>query len=134
MYYRADMRVDVITKEYPPEIYGGAGVHVAELVAALRTSVDVQVRAFGADRDEAGTFAYRTPTELAGANAAIQTLGTDLAMVGDIAAAAVVHSHTWYANFAVHIASQVLGISPVSTSPRLVIMLSIMGESHGFRY
>jgi len=52
------MRVDIITKEYPPEVYGGAGVHVTELVKALRESIDVQVRAFGAERDEPGTKAY----------------------------------------------------------------------------
>ncbi|MFC7789634.1 glycogen synthase [Microbacterium sp. MAHUQ-60] len=128
------MRVDVITREYPPEIYGGAGVHVAELVAALRTSIDVQVRAFGADRDEAGTFAYRTPTELAGANAAIQTLGTDLAMVGDIAGADVVHSHTWYANFAGHLASQLHGIPHVLTAHSLEPLRPWKAEQLGGGY
>ena len=49
------MRVDIVTKEYPPEIYGGAGVHVTELVKALRKSIEVQVRAFGQGRDEADT-------------------------------------------------------------------------------
>ena len=80
------MRVDMITKEYPPEIYGGAGVHVTELVRALREGgagapVDVNVRAFGADRDEPGTTSYRVPAELTAANAAVQTLGTDLEIV-----------------------------------------------------
>src|SRR5690606_19491644 len=134
MYYRADMRVDVITKEYPPEIYGGAGVHVAELVAALRTSVDVQVRAFGADRDEAATFSYRTPAELSGANPAIQTLGTDLAMVGDVAGADVVHSHTWYANFAGHLASQLHGIPHVLTAHSLEPLRPWKAEQLGGGY
>ena len=98
------MRVDIITKEYPPEVYGGAGVHVTELVKALRTSIDVQVRAFGAQRDEDGTTSYGVPSELSDANAAIQTLGTDLEIVTDVAGADVVHSHTWYANFAGHLA------------------------------
>ena len=71
------MRVDIVTKEYPPEVYGGAGVHVTELVKALRTAIEVEVRAFGADRDEQGTTSYGVPTELSAANAAIQTLGTD---------------------------------------------------------
>ena len=50
------MRVDVLSREYPPEVYGGAGVHVAELVRALRGRGDVEARvhAFGAPRDEAG--------------------------------------------------------------------------------
>ena len=84
------MRVDVLTKEYPPEIYGGAGVHVAELVAALRARIDVRVHAFGAPRDEPGTTSYAVPAELRDANPAIQTLGTDLEMVADVAGAAVV--------------------------------------------
>ena len=71
------MRVDIVSKEYPPEIYGGAGVHVTELVAALRGSIEVQVRAFGADRDEEDTSSYRVPAELVGANGALQTLGED---------------------------------------------------------
>lgn len=128
------MRVDMITKEYPPEIYGGAGVHVAELVAALRLTIDVQVRAFGADRDESATRAYRTPIELAGANPAIQTLGTDLAMVGDIAGADLVHSHTWYANFAGHIASQLHGIPHVLTAHSLEPLRPWKAEQLGGGY
>jgi len=128
------MRVDMITKEYPPEIYGGAGVHVAELVSALRRSIDVQVRAFGADRQEAGTRSYRTPAELVGANAALQTLGTDLAMVGDIAGADVVHSHTWYANFAGHIASQLHGIPHILTAHSLEPLRPWKAEQLGGGY
>lgn len=128
------MRVDIITKEYPPEIYGGAGVHVAELVAALRRGIDVQVRAFGADREEPGTHAYRTPVELAGANPAVQTLGTDLAMVGDIAGADLVHSHTWYANFAGHLASQLHGIPHVLTAHSLEPLRPWKAEQLGGGY
>jgi starch synthase len=128
------MRVDIITKEYPPEIYGGAGVHVAELVKALRSSMDVQVRAFGADRDEPGTTAYRTPAELAGANAALQTLGTDLVIVPDVAGADVVHSHTWYANFAGHIAAQLHGIPHVLTAHSLEPLRPWKAEQLGGGY
>jgi len=134
MYYLQDMRVDIITKEYPPEIYGGAGVHVAELVKALRESVDVRVRAFGADRDEQDVMAYRTPAELASANAALQTLGTDLVIVPDIAGADVVHSHTWYANFAGHIASQLHGIPHVLTAHSLEPLRPWKAEQLGGGY
>ncbi|MBS1674912.1 MAG: glycogen synthase [Actinobacteria bacterium] len=128
------MRVDIVTKEYPPEIYGGAGVHVAELVKALRTAIDVRVRAFGADRDEPGTSAYRTPEELAGANAALQTLGTDLVIVPDVDGADVVHSHTWYANFAGHIASQLHGIPHVLTAHSLEPLRPWKAEQLGGGY
>ena len=114
------MRVDIVTKEYPPEIHGGAGVHVTELVRALRRSIEVQVRAFGAPRDEVDTTAYPVPVELDTANPAVQTLGVDLEIVGDVAGADVVHSHTWYANFAGHLASLLHGIPHIVTALSLI--------------
>lgn len=128
------MRVDMISKEYPPEIYGGAGVHVAELVAALRTTTDVRVRAFGALRDEPSTWSYRTPKELEPANAAVQTLGTNLEMVSDVAGANLVHSHTWYANFAGHLASQLHGIPHVLTAHSLEPLRPWKAEQLGGGY
>ncbi|QDE35050.1 glycogen synthase [Microbacterium foliorum] len=128
------MRVEMITKEYPPEIYGGAGVHVAELVTALRQNIDVQVRAFGSPRDEAGTFSYQAPSELASANAALQTLGTDLEIVAAISDADLVHSHTWYANFAGHLASQLHGIPHVLTAHSLEPLRPWKAEQLGGGY
>ena len=94
------MRVAVLTREYPPEVYGGAGVHVEFLVRELRRIVDVDVHAFGAPRSEPDVYAYNPPAELAGANAALRTLGTDLEMAAALERADVLHSHTWYANMA----------------------------------
>ena len=128
------MRVDIVTKEYPPEIYGGAGVHVTELVKALRTSVDVRVRAFGAPRDEEGTTSYEVPVELAAANGAVQTLGTDLEIVTDVAGADVVHSHTWYANMAGHIASLLHGIPHIVTAHSLEPLRPWKAEQLGGGY
>lgn len=128
------MRVDIVSKEYPPEVYGGAGVHAAELVKALRERIDVRVRAFGAPRDEAGTTAYPVPVELAGANGAIQTLGTDLEIVTDVAGADVVHSHTWYANFAGHIAGLLHGIPHVVTAHSLEPLRPWKAEQLGGGY
>jgi len=129
------MRVDIVTKEYPPEIYGGAGVHATELVKALRAEgTEVQVRAFGASRDEADTTSYGVPAELASANSAIQTLGTDLAIVSDIAGADVVHSHTWYANFAGHLASLLHGIPHVVTAHSLEPLRPWKAEQLGGGY
>src|SRR6478752_6584248 len=128
------MRVDIITKEYPPEIYGGAGVHATELVKALRESIEVQVRAFGAPRAEADTTAYGVPSELSTANGAIQTLGTDLAIVTDVAGADVVHSHTWYANFAGHLASLLHGIPHIVTAHSLEPLRPWKAEQLGGGY
>ncbi|MEY2737042.1 MAG: hypothetical protein RL683_160 [Actinomycetota bacterium] len=113
------MRVDLITKEYPPHIYGGAGVHVAELVRVLRRSIDVQVRCFGDDRDEKDTKSYGYSNVFDSANAAIQTLATDLSMVSDVAGADLVHSHTWYANFAGQVSGQLHGIPHLITAHSL---------------
>lgn len=114
-----NMRVDVISKEYPPTIYGGAGVHVSELVRVLRAHIEVKVRTFGENRNESDTFSYPLPASLEQSNPALQTLAVDLAMVPDIAGADLVHSHTWYSNFAGHTASILHGIPHVVTAHSL---------------
>ncbi len=113
------MRIDLITKEYPPFIYGGAGVHVAELVKVLRKHIDVQVRCFGEERNESDTFAYTHNSNFDGVNGALQTMSVDLNMVGDIAGADLVHSHTWYANFAGQVAGTLHGIPHLITAHSL---------------
>ncbi|MFZ4895187.1 glycogen synthase [Plantibacter sp. Mn2098] len=128
------MRVDLLTREYPPEVYGGAGVHVAELVKSLRTELSVTVRCFGEDRAEPDTVAYRPPTELIGANAALTTLGTDLVMAQDVAGADIVHSHTWYANGAGHIASLLHGVPHVITAHSLEPLRPWKAEQLGGGY
>ena len=128
------MRVDLVTKEYPPEIYGGAGVHVSELVKSLRSDIDVTVRCFGAPRDEADTVAYGVPAELQGANGALTTLGTDLLIAQDVAGADLVHSHTWYANGAGHLASLLHGIPHVVTAHSLEPLRPWKAEQLGGGY
>lgn len=113
------MRVDFVTKEYPPNIYGGAGVHITELVKVLRDMVDARVHAFGAPISEPDTFGYLTPHGYEHANPALQTLATDLSMVDAIAGADLVHTHTWYANFAGHVAGLLHGIPHVITAHSL---------------
>jgi starch synthase len=113
------MRIDLITKEYPPFIYGGAGVHVAELVRVLRKQVDVKVRCFGEERNETDTFSYRHDPDFDTANGALQTMSTDLNMIGDISGADLVHSHTWYANFTGQVAGKLHGIPHLITAHSL---------------
>ena len=113
------MRIDLITKEYPPFIYGGAGVHVAELVKVLRKHIDVKVRCFGEDRNESDTFAYSHSPNFDGVNGALQTMSVDLNMVADMAGADLVHSHTWYANFAGHVAGTLHGVPHLITAHSL---------------
>ena len=79
------MRVDLMTREYPPHVYGGAGVHVVELASVLRRSLDVHVHCFDGPRPgEPGVHGCDEPAELAGANAALRTFGVDLSMVAGV--------------------------------------------------
>ena len=132
------VRVDILSKEFPPEVYGGAGVHVSELSRVLAPLVDLRVRCFGAPREPrvngAEVRAYPVPEALGDANAAIQTLGVDLAMIGDIAGADVVHSHTWYANMAGHLASLMHGIPHVVSAHSLEPMRPWKAEQLGGGY
>ncbi|MDH6278410.1 starch synthase [Aurantimicrobium minutum] len=128
------MRVDLLTKEYPPEIYGGAGVHVTELVKALRTSLEVQVRCFGAPRSEQDVTNYEVPTELSEANSVLQTIGVNLLMANDAAGADVVHSHTWYANEAGRVAQLLHGIPHVITAHSLEPLRPWKAEQLGGGY
>ncbi|MEP6844021.1 MAG: glycogen synthase [Pseudolysinimonas sp.] len=128
------MRVDILSREYPPEVYGGAGVHVAELVNALRPTTDVVVRAFGLPRDEPGVFSYLVPAQLTSANPALATLGVDLQMAEDVAGADLVHSHTWYANGAGHLAKLLHGIPHVVTAHSLEPLRPWKAEQLGGGY
>jgi len=128
------MRVDILSREYPPEVYGGAGVHVAELVNALRPTTEVVVRAFGLPRDERGVFSYLVPAQLTGANPALATLGVDLQMAEDVAGADLVHSHTWYANGAGHLAKLLHGIPHVVTAHSLEPLRPWKAEQLGGGY
>nr|WP_227466855.1 glycogen synthase [Nocardioides lijunqiniae] len=125
-----------MSKEYPPEVYGGAGVHVTELVRALRARRDVEARvhAFGAPRQEAGTASYPDLAELAGANPALQTLGVDLAIADACAGADLVHSHTWYANMAGHVASLLHGVPHVVSAHSLEPLRPWKAEQLGGGY
>jgi alpha-maltose-1-phosphate synthase len=128
--------VDILTKEYPPNIYGGAGVHVAELVRALRArgDIDTRVHAFGEPVAEAGTTGYAALPQLGAANVAVQTMGVDLTMAGDCVGADLVHSHTWYANFGGHVASLLGGMPHVVSAHSLEPMRPWKAEQLGGGY
>jgi alpha-maltose-1-phosphate synthase len=128
------MRVDLLTKEYPPEVYGGAGVHVEYLARELRVLLDVRVHCMGEPRNEPGVSAYSTPADLVAANPALRTLGTDLAMAAGCAGSDVVHSHTWYANLAGHVAKMLHGVPHVMTAHSLEPLRPWKAEQLGGGY
>jgi starch synthase len=112
------MRVALLTREYPPEVYGGAGVHVEYLARELERRVDLTVHCWGADRDDPAVRAYRPWDALAGESphlVALQAVSIDLLMAAGVEAADVVHSHTWYAQFAGHLAKLINRVPHVTT-------------------
>jgi starch synthase len=120
MAYRSAVRIGLLTREYPPNVYGGAGVHVEHLVPALRALVDVEVHCFGEPRaGQPDTYAHQTPSMLVDANPALQTVGVDLSMVARLSGVDLAHSHTWYANMAGHLAKVLHGIPHVITAHSL---------------
>ncbi|MCL2455124.1 MAG: glycogen synthase [Micrococcales bacterium] len=130
------MRVDLMTREYPPNIYGGAGVHVAELVRVLRPDTDVQVHCFDGARAEPCVHGYDQPD----GDAALTTLDVDLQMVAGVArvdpgnSPDLVHSHTWYANMAGHLAGIRYGVPHVLTAHSLEPLRPWKAEQLGGGY
>ena len=111
------MHASILTREYPPSVYGGAGVHVAQLVPRLRDLIDVDVQCMGEPRDGAVAHAEDFPP---GANAALRVLGADLSMVSALPEDTdLVHSHTWYANMAGHLGGLFRSIPHVVTAHSL---------------
>lgn len=111
------MKIGLITKEWPPHIYGGAGVHALHLTQALRASIDVEVHAFGASREDA--LSYTLPSEFSGLNPALAALATDIEIAQSVASVDLLHSHTWYANLAGHLGSFLHGVPHVITAHSL---------------
>ena len=107
------MKVALLTREYPPEVYGGAGVHVEYLARELRAFEDVSVHAWGGPRDEPGVASYAAWDALT--DDALRAMSIDLAMTEGAGGAELVHSHTWYANLAGHLAKLRHGIPHVVT-------------------
>lgn len=134
------MRVDLLTKEYPPFIYGGAGVHVNELAKVLRPLADVRVHAFGGPREpgtegaDDGVTGYPEIAELDGANAALRTFGVDLEMAQGAEGTDLVHSHTWYANLAGHLAGLLHGVPHVISAHSLEPLRPWKAEQLGGGY
>lgn len=100
----------MLTKEYPPEIYGGAGVHVTELVRYMRQLEHVDVHCMGGPREEQDVYVHGVDPELSDANGSIKTLSTGLRMAHSLGNVEVVHSHTWYTGLGGHVGGLLHGI------------------------
>ena len=113
------MRVGLVTKEWPPHIYGGAGVHALQLTEALRKKIKVDVHCFGEKRDDQSVFSYDLPANYKEMNPALQALTTDIEIAQALGTVDLVHTHTWYANMAGHFASLLHGIPHIITAHSL---------------
>jgi len=114
------VQIGIVTREWPPDVYGGAGVHIEHLVAALRSlpaGPDIDVHCFGDPRPDA--TAHAVPAGLREANGALQAVGIDVEIAAALGGADLVHSHTWYANGAGMLAALVHGIPHVVTAHSL---------------
>ena len=121
----AQVHVGLLTREWPPDIYGGAGVHVEFLARELRSLVDLRVEAF-AD--------HPSWDRLADANSALQVLSSDLSIAAAVSDRDLVHSHTWYANLAGHLAKLLYEIPHVVTSHSLEPLRPWKAEQLGGGY
>lgn len=111
------MRIGLVTKEWPPHIYGGAGVHALQLTQSLQRNIQVDVHCFGQERADA--TGYSLPQSLTDLNPALQAFVTDIEIAQKLADVDLVHSHTWYANMAGHYASLLHGIPHIITAHSL---------------
>lgn len=111
------LRVAMLTREYPPEVYGGAGVHVTELCGRLRRLCDVTVHCMGAERAEA--VVHQPDPMLYAANSALQMMSAQLRMADAVGPVDLVHSHTWYTGLAGHLAASLYDIPHVLTAHSL---------------
>jgi starch synthase len=128
-------RIGIVTKEWPPAVYGGAGVHVVQLTEALRSlsDVEVDVHCFGGPRED-GSHGYSTPAEFVDANPALQAIATDLAIADNLGSVDVIHSHTWYANMAGHTASMLYGTPHIVSAHSLEPLRPWKAEQLGGGY
>jgi starch synthase len=133
------LRVGLLTREYPPDVYGGAGVHVEYLARHLARieGIEVEVRCFGADRHSPEVAAAYEPWEVlapSSEGAALRALSVDLRMAGDLGGVDVAHSHTWYANLGGHLAKLAWDVPHVVTCHSLEPLRPWKAEQLGGGY
>ena len=130
-------KVALLTREYPPEVYGGAGTHVEYLARELRRLADVSVHCWGSPRDEPGVTSHQPWTALSEPkpeSAALEAMSINLAMAGAVKGVDLVHSHTWYANLGGHLSKLMWSIPHVLTTHSLEPLRPWKAEQLGGGY
>ncbi|MEU6086408.1 glycogen synthase [Streptomyces sp. NPDC047085] len=123
----------LLTREYPPDVYGGAGVHVEFLARELTSLVDLEVHCWGEGRG-VGVVRHRPWPVLDGSNDALRTFSVDLAIAAALEDRELVHSHTWYAGLAGHLAKLLYGVPHVVTAHSLEPLRPWKAEQLGGGY
>jgi alpha-maltose-1-phosphate synthase len=131
------LKVALLTREYPPEVYGGAGTHVEYLARELRRLAEVSVQCWGAPRDEAGVTAHQPWSALSDPkpeSTVLQAISINLAMAAAVKGVDLVHSHTWYANLGGHLSKLSWSIPHVVTTHSLEPLRPWKAEQLGGGY
>lgn len=132
------LKVSFLTREYPPEVYGGAGVYAEHLTAALARLVDLSIHCFGEARPAStGVATYRPWEQLNGPAPYIgplQFMSADLVMAAALEGTELVHSNTWYTNLAGHLAKLLYGVPHVATAHSLEPLRAWKAEQLGGGY
>ena len=136
------MRVGLITREYPPNVYGGAGVHVEYLARELARKIEVEVHCEGDQHEDSGNLHVRgdrAPASITGDTkekfkAAVDAFALNLANQKDLSRVDVVHTHTWYAAMSGFLAKKLYGVPFVLTTHSLEPLRAWKAEQLGSGY
>ncbi len=136
------MRVGLMTKEYPPNVYGGAGVHVEYLARELARKIEVEVHCWGTQQQDDGNLSVRGEEPLPGVTggtkekfkAAIDAMALNLQVQRELGQIDLVHTHTWYVSMAGFLAKKLYGVPFVLTTHSLEPLRAWKAEQLGSGY
>jgi alpha-maltose-1-phosphate synthase len=136
------MRVGLMTREYPPNVYGGAGVHVEYLSRELAKKIEVEVHCWGMQSVDEGNLHVRgaepwseiTQGPDAKYKTALEAMSLNLAQTQSLATINIVHTHTWYVSMAGFFAKKLFGIPFVLTTHSLEPLRAWKAEQLGSGY
>ena len=136
------MRVGLFTREFPPQVYGGAGVHVDYLSRELARQIEVEVHCWGPQHFDEGNLHVRGAepwSEITSGTegkfkGALEALSLNLTQVKDLRSTDIVHTHTWYVSMAGYLAKKLYGMPFVLTTHSLEPLRAWKAEQLGSGY
>ncbi|HEY7212265.1 MAG TPA: glycogen synthase [Bryobacteraceae bacterium] len=136
------LRAGLFTREYPPHVYGGAGVHVEYLSRELARTIEVEVHCWGEQQSDRGNLHVRGAqpwSEISNGTegkfkTALETLSLNLTQIKALTGVDVVHTHTWYVSMAGFLAKKLYGVPFVLTTHSLEPLRAWKAEQLGSGY